>query len=1056
MTDSSPHPLVSILVPTWQGQQFLAEALDCIFAQSYRPLEIVVSDDGSQDDTLAIVQRYQARGTLPMTIVTNPDQGMVNNWNNCIRHASGEFVKFMFQDDLIAADCVEKLVALALTDASLGLVYCRRQLLMSGGAADNHSCRIIFDGCRDLHLGWGSIDPSMDGLRYLDNPAFFDEPTNKLGEPTAVLIRREVFRTVGLFDAGFIHLIDFEMWARIMAHYRIGFVDEALAVFRIHPGQQSVKNLESGEINQDLMLFCRKVLTDAGFAQAPASLRVRAFAIMEKFLAQYRHESADFRRQRDRGAQYIENFDSNLAELERIQYELRETLVNVTAELSQTKTAMASLQYDYNAEHQFIAALQHDLNLIYSSRSWKLTRPLRMVSKVQYFLRVEGVGGVIRRIIAKLIRRTPRLPQVKVSTPGKQRDPLHFTPHAQPLVSIVIPVFNKSDYTYHCLKAVLANSGALPYEVIVVDDCSSDDTADLLKSIDGIVTLHNEHNSGFILSCNAGAQAARGEFLLMLNNDTEVQSGWLDALVNTFADRPDAGMIGAKLLFAGGKLQEAGGIVWRDGSAWNFGRGDDPNKPEYSYLRAVDYCSGACLLLRRADYFALGQFDTLFAPAYYEDTDLAFKVRAAGKQVYYQPLARVVHFEGITNGTDTSGGIKAYQAANHTKFFERWQSVLENHRPNAFQPQLEKERKVYKRALVVDARVLMPDNDSGSLRMFNLLKILQTLGYKVTFVPDNMEYHERYTPMLQALGIECWYNPYQHNVTHHLVHCGHLYSLVILSRADVAENNIDAVLRHAPQAQVLFDTVDLHFLRERRLAALSGNKQEAEAAEMRRLQELCIARKAHQTLVVSPVEVELFHKEAPDVKVALVSNIHAVHGCHNSWAQREHILFIGNFEHPPNVDAMHYFIDDIMPLLQRKHPGIKLLVVGPHAPKALLAKASAVVEFIGFVPDIVPLFEQVRLSIAPLRYGAGVKGKINSSMAYGVPVVASPIAAEGMGLQTEVDVLVADSPEAFAAAIVRAHDDEKLWQQLSSGALANLACNFSFAVATSQLQAILK
>ncbi|MES2606096.1 MAG: glycosyltransferase family 4 protein, partial [Pseudomonadota bacterium] len=242
---------------------------------------------------------------------------------------------------------------------------------------------------------------------------------------------------------------------------------------------------------------------------------------------------------------------------------------------------------------------------------------------------------------------------------------------------------------------------------------------------------------------------------------------------------------------------------------------------------------------------------------------------------------------------------------------------------------------------------------------------------------------------------------------------------------------------------------------QRRLAELSGSKSEAEAAEMRRLQELGTARKAHVTLVVSPVEVELFRKEAPDVRVALVSNIHQVHGRSKSWGEREDILFIGSFEHPPNVDAMHHFIDDVFPLLAAQRPAIRLRIVGPCAPKSLVAKAGPNIEFLGFVEDIAPLFHNVRLSIAPLRYGAGVKGKINSSMSYGVPVIASPIAAEGMGLEHEVDVLIADTPQAFANAIVRAYDDEQLWQRLSDAAVANLERHFSFAVATRQLREIL-
>ena len=180
-------------------------------------------------------------------------------------------------------------------------------------------------------------------------------------------------------------------------------------------------------------------------------------------------------------------------------------------------------------------------------------------------------------------------------------------------------------------------------------------------------------------------------------------------------------------------------------------------------------------------------------------------MRAAGKKVYYQPLARVIHFEGVSCGTDATGGIKEYQRTNHHKFFARWQTTLQSHRPNARLPNLEKERNISKRVLVVDARVLMPDHDSGSLRMFNLLKIFQNLGYKVSFIPDNLHYHEKYTPILQGLGVECFYRPYLNNVQEHLQHNGNQYQVVVLSRADYAEKYIDAVVTYCPQAQILFD-----------------------------------------------------------------------------------------------------------------------------------------------------------------------------------------------------------------------------------------------------------
>ncbi|HJR09521.1 MAG TPA: glycosyltransferase [Pyrinomonadaceae bacterium] len=251
-----------------------------------------------------------------------------------------------------------------------------------------------------------------------------------------------------------------------------------------------------------------------------------------------------------------------------------------------------------------------------------------------------------------------------------------------PSASIIIPVHNKVDYTEKCLEQLLQT---LPPnfrgEIIVVDDASTDETpAALLRWTQAdarIRVLRNEQNKGFIGSCNAGAEAAHADVLVFLNNDTLPQPGWLPPLLRVLRERPDAGAVGGKLIYPDGTLQEAGGIIFSDGSGCNFGRNDKaPNAPLYNFLREVDYCSGALLATPRTLFLSLGGFDSRYAPAYYEDTDYCFSLREMGRKVYYQPESVIIHFEGVSSGTDLKRGVKSFQTVNRVKFVEKWQHVL--------------------------------------------------------------------------------------------------------------------------------------------------------------------------------------------------------------------------------------------------------------------------------------------------------------------------------------------------------------------------------------------
>ena len=628
-----------------------------------------------------------------------------------------------------------------------------------------------------------------------------------------------------------------------------------------------------------------------------------------------------------------------------------------------------------------------------------------------------------------------------------------------PIVSVIIPVKDNILYTVRCLAAVRLCSDETSLEVILIDDGSSDATRTIEHTIEGLKVVRNKESVGFVGACNAGSRIANGKYLFFLNNDALVSRGAIASLLKTFYEFEQVGAVGAKLIFPDGKLQDAGGIVRSSGKPENFGRGNNPFEPRFNFVREADYLSGAAILVNREVFIGVGRFSEEYAPAYYEDTDLSFKIRDLGYRTLFQPKSVVIHIEGVSNGTDASSGsnLKRYQSINQPKFEKKWSSAFASFGGESEDAGSLIYRRSIGRVLVVDYQLPRYDVDAGSYAAIQEIRLIQSLGYHVTFLPLNLGFLEPYANVLERMGVEVIYAPFASSVADFIRSTQGCYDLVYATRYYVFNEIADLVDLYLPDVPTILVLADLHFLREQRVFERTGDPRDREKYLATKAKELRAISKAYLTLSYSTAEKQILESldlEGANVEICpwVVETDPLISG----FRERSGISFLGGYGHPPNIEAVEYFLSNIQPLLKHKMPDLVTHIYGSKMPEHWYNMNIEGVVFEGAVESVSSVYNNHKVFIAPMLTGAGVKGKVFGAAAAGCPMILSPVAAEGIRLDPEKSFKLAQHPEEWVSSIQELTTSESAWSDYSRQARDSMIQNYGFQNGRSQMAKMFK
>ncbi|HHP7230441.1 MAG TPA: tetratricopeptide repeat protein [Xenococcaceae cyanobacterium] len=644
------------------------------------------------------------------------------------------------------------------------------------------------------------------------------------------------------------------------------------------------------------------------------------------------------------------------------------------------------------------------------------------------------------------------------------REKLEFIPVEKPLLSIILVLYNRAELTLSCLHSILHNSFK-SLEVIIVDNNSNDYTPQLLDSIDGAKIIHNSKNCHFLLAANQASDVATGKYLLFLNNDTQILGNSLDAAVTIIDADPNIGAVGGKIILPDGTLQEAGSIIWRDGSCLGYGRGDNPEASQYMFQREVDYCSGASLLTPRNLFLELGKFDEAYQPAYYEETDYCVRLNKAGKKIIYDPKVAILHYE-FASSKKQDNAIELQKRNQHI-FKTKHQDWLQAQ----FTPDLtnilvaSRKKGDRKSILFIDDRIPHPYLGSGYTRSHKILNTMSDLGYLVTFYATDVSYQEKWSKIYHdiANNVEIIQDWGLQKLKDFLETRQNFYEIVFVSRPHNMSylNSILNQQNLIKNTNIIYDAEAVYCLRDFAYQELQNNPPTTATKQQKIREELALASHSNLIVSVSSTEKEKFIEYGYS-NIEVLGHSLATFPTPKQFTERKDILFVGAIYdlQSPNADSIIWFCEAILPIIQKElDTNINLTVVGnnsvPEIKEKIAKLNNSSIKMPGKVEDLLEFYNSSRLFIAPTRFAAGIPHKVHEAAAYGLPIITTSLIAKQLEWQHEQDLLVADDVQDFAFQCMRLYQDQLLWQKLRNNALAKVESQCSPSAFTQQLKNIL-